>query len=487
MSDSYFTGASQQYKQNLQDTEARGSDSELKELRARSRWMIANNGYAASALLKSVSNWVGRGIIGTWDDPELQKHWESFTKSPMLNGIGTFNSYQSLLANSVFADGELFIRVHLENEDATIPFSLEAISARHCPVREEDGIEGANDGRAGLGILYNQRTGRPARYRFHNYMKEDKDSRFSWMEYKLVSVPAENVLHTFESRYANQRRGLPTLTPAILPLWELQDLTDATITRQQAAQAVGWVVEQEDETKAFPALGTAVTVPTAGTGVIQSGWGVTPPPSTTQPILETITSGGVHYLRKGEKVKFAEIPDIGRNLPILLNHLLRKLAAGCGLMYEQLTGDLSDVNYSSIRAGRIDFLARVEQVRELVIIEGNLNRVANRFKVAASNWTGKDFSGAEINWIAPRTYGIDPLKDAKMDQMELEGDRPLSTWSDKLNTQGKTFEAHTTQLDKEDEYVLKRNAKINRAAPNQGSQAGGDSKRNTSKTPKAKG
>jgi capsid protein len=37
---------------------------------------------------------------------------------------------------------------------------------------------------------------------------------------------------------------------------------------------------------------------------------------------------------------------------------LRAIAMGMGITYEQLTGDLTNVNYSSIRAGLIEFRRR---------------------------------------------------------------------------------------------------------------------------------
>jgi capsid protein len=44
-----------------------------------------------------------------------------------------------------------------------------------------------------------------------------------------------------------------------------------------------------------------------------------------------------------------------------------ELAAGVGLTYELLTGDLSQVNYSSIRAGLIEFRRRMEALQWQVL------------------------------------------------------------------------------------------------------------------------
>jgi len=44
------------------------------------------------------------------------------------------------------------------------------------------------------------------------------------------------------------------------------------------------------------------------------------------------------------------------------------VAAAMGVTYEQLTGDLTQVNYSSIRAGLLEFRRRVEAVQHGVIV-----------------------------------------------------------------------------------------------------------------------
>lgn len=46
----------------------------------------------------------------------------------------------------------------------------------------------------------------------------------------------------------------------------------------------------------------------------------------------------------------------------------RAVAAAMGVTYEQLTGDLTQVNYSSIRAGLLEFRRRVEALQHGVIV-----------------------------------------------------------------------------------------------------------------------
>jgi lambda family phage portal protein len=47
---------------------------------------------------------------------------------------------------------------------------------------------------------------------------------------------------------------------------------------------------------------------------------------------------------------------------------LRSIAIGMGITYEQLTGDLSGVNYSSIRAGLIEFRRRCGMLQHNILV-----------------------------------------------------------------------------------------------------------------------
>jgi capsid protein len=46
----------------------------------------------------------------------------------------------------------------------------------------------------------------------------------------------------------------------------------------------------------------------------------------------------------------------------------RAVAAAMGITYEMLTGDLTQVNYSSIRAGLLEFRRRCEAIQHGVIV-----------------------------------------------------------------------------------------------------------------------
>jgi len=65
--------------------------------------------------------------------------------------------------------------------------------------------------------------------------------------------------------------------------------------------------------------------------------------------------GNFPKLPAGWDVAFAYPTDVGGNYVAWMIQQLRDVAKGMGITYEQLTGDLAGVTYTSIRAGLLDF------------------------------------------------------------------------------------------------------------------------------------
>ena len=91
------------------------------------------------------------------------------------------------------------------------------------------------------------------------------------------------------------------------------------------------------------------------------------------------------------------------------------IAAGVGLTYELLTGDLSQVNYSSIRAGLIEFRRRMEALQWQLLVPGLCQPVWRRFVLAAQAAGKLPDGDIGADWTAPRFEAVDPMKDIQAD------------------------------------------------------------------------
>jgi lambda family phage portal protein len=101
----------------------------------------------------------------------------------------------------------------------------------------------------------------------------------------------------------------------------------------------------------------------------------------------------------------------------------RAVAAAMGVTYEQLTGDLTQVNYSSIRAGLLEFRRRVEALQHGVIVHQLCRPIWNAWMdqavlegsltlpgYASDAMTRRDYQACK--WIPQGWQWVDPLKEA---------------------------------------------------------------------------
>ena len=118
---------------------------------------------------------------------------------------------------------------------------------------------------------------------------------------------------------------------------------------------------------------------------------------------------------------------------------LHAIAAGVGVTYMQMTGDLTGANYSSMRAGDIEF-GRLVSAWQADLMIHQTGRPA---------W-GRIMQAAQINgdlttpirplatFTPPKRPWVDPTKDAKASIMEIEAG--LASPQDHIQRQGKTPE-----------------------------------------------
>ena len=94
---------------------------------------------------------------------------------------------------------------------------------------------------------------------------------------------------------------------------------------------------------------------------------------------------------------------------------LHAIAAGVGLTYELLTGDLSQVNYSLIRAGLIEFRRRMEALQWQLLVPGLCQPVWRRFARPPRPPARCPTATSSADWTAPRFEAVHPMKDIQAD------------------------------------------------------------------------
>jgi len=154
--------------------------------------------------------------------------------------------------------------------------------------------------------------------------------------------------------------------------------------------------------------------------------------------------GTMQVLLPGEDVKFSTPADVGATYETFMRVQLRSIAAGMGITYEQLTGDLTGVNYSSIRAGLLEFRRRCEQFQHQVIVFQMCRPIWQTWIDAAILSGALQKNGDldayyDVKWIPPGFAWVDPLKDIKAQVMAVRAG--FKSRSEVVSEQGYDAEA----------------------------------------------
>ena len=113
-----------------------------------------------------------------------------------------------------------------------------------------------------------------------------------------------------------------------------------------------------------------------------------------------------------------------------------------GVPYTNVTGDLRQANYSSLREGKLEFRRRIEQFQHGTLVFQLCRRVWQRWIRDAVLSGALDLPGfaqdpaqyLAVKWIPPKWDWVDPLKDRKA---EIEAiDAGLKSRSDVIESEG---------------------------------------------------
>ncbi|WP_445364904.1 phage portal protein (plasmid) [Microbulbifer sp. ANSA001] len=411
----------------------------LPALRKRSRHAVRNNPYATGAKETYVSNMVGNGIIAKWGHERLQELWDRWILECDADDKGSFLGAQMQAAGAQFESGEVLTRrrFRYRSDGLIVPLQLQMLEADHLD--ETYSVQGEHNPVV-LGVEFND-FGQRAKY--HLWRDHPSDGHRGFSGNIRREVPADDVIHLFRRLRPGQVRGIPEMTPVLVRLYEIDEMQDATLVKQKTAQLFAWIVKK---IKHYDGIGGETNQPnTSGPAM------GTPETGPNGEQLERIRAGGIHYLEDDEELQFSDPSDVGSNYAAWLKTELRAVARGLGLTYEQLTGDLEGLNFSSIRAGLLEFRRRIEQLQYSLLIHRWCRPVSRWFAdtavmsgVVDIPFYWRDPDSFLPSWKSPRWAWVDPLKDVMADILEIRGG--LNTLQNKLGERTLDYNEVTEQL-----------------------------------------
>ena len=354
-------------------------------LRNRSREQVRNNPWASKAIGVIVSNTVGHGIRGkilsrsSRRSENVQTFWTAWAESTLCDATGRHNLYglQNLVLRTVAESGECLVVQEIVPSQ-TIPIALRVLEPDHLDV-SKDAYQ-VNGNRVIDGIEFSP-AGKPvAYYIFPDHPGDRVQFRDNYRD--SVRVPADKVAHIFRQDRPGQIRGVPWGASIMLRLKDLDDYEDAQLVRQKIAACFTAFVTDID--------GSATT-------------------GQQTAISDRIEPGSIEILPPGRSIQMANPPPT-QGYSEYMKTMLHSIASGYGITYESLTGDLSQVNFSSARMGWLEFQRNIDSWRWMMLIPQMLNPVFGWFQQGLQ-LKGIESINFEIDWTAPRREMIDPGKE----------------------------------------------------------------------------
>jgi lambda family phage portal protein len=393
-------------------------------LRARSRDLVRNNPYANNATTSFAAHAIGAGIkpSSLIDDADLkdriQRLWLAWTDEADADGLTDFYGLQSIAARAVFEAGECFFRLRPRrpSDGLVVPLQLQMLPSEQLPFSHCETLPNGNE--VIFGIEFD-RLGRRVAYHFLRQPPGDVRQN---ADHSRVRVPANQVLHIFNPVAEGQIRGVPWLTPAMTRLWLLEQYDDAELDRKKVAAMFAAFVTKPSPEEMMGEDSAAKDQDNAA--------------------LIGLEPGTLQMLLPGEDIKFSDPADVGGSYEAFQYRTLLACCSAMGVPYTNVTGDLRQANYSSLREGKLEFRRRMEQFQHNVMIFQMCRPVWRRWMEDAVLSGALDIGDfAQVpgrylpaKWIPPKWDWVDPLKDRKA---EIEAiNAGLKSRSDVIESEG---------------------------------------------------
>ncbi len=369
-------------------------------LRARARYLYQNNPWLRNAVDNWTASLAGAGIMANSAHPDattrarLDAEFALWADDADADGRTDWYGLQAAICRALIVDGESFVQ-KIQTRDG---LKLRLIPAEQCDWSLTR--EGLPNGHYIVNGVQMDADGRRVAYHIHPARPTALYPTYE----PAVRIDAADICHVFKPLAPGQVRGVSWLAPVILQAGEFDQLCDALLVGAKvAAMHAGFITDLN------------------GSGPLNFE-GASGDPSDV-----SLEPGTLRTLGPGQDIKF-NTPAQTNEVAAFLRVNLQSLAAGLGLPEHMLSGDLSNANYSSLRAGLLPFRARVEQIQYGILVPQLLRPVWQRVigtAVLSGALEASDFESSQrdylaVEWIMPRPMQVDPAKDVQATRDMLE-------------------------------------------------------------------
>jgi lambda family phage portal protein len=385
----------------------------LRTIRQRARDLSVNNDYARRFLHLVKANVLGpsgirlqmrvkdaSGQVDKDANAAIEAAWLTWGKKGTVTVCGTMSwlDVERLIAETVARDGEVLVRL-VRGFPNAFGFALQIIEADHLDETLNKDLGGGAEIR--LGVELNEWR-RPVAYHLTtSHPGDDQANRAR----RHQRVPADDLIHLFTRERVTQSRGWSWFVSAATRAKMIGGYEEAAlVAARTGASKMGFYTETTPD-----AYGAA--------GEDQDASG--------NPITDAEPG---HFERLPPGVDFKEFdPTYPTNdFDPFIRRSLQGVAAGLNVSYTGLSGDLSNVNYSSIRQGVIDERDAWRMIQGWMIEHLHAEVFKAWLPLAMATGQAGRLPMSKFDkfnaptWRARGWQWVDPLKDMKANQAGVD-------------------------------------------------------------------
>jgi len=431
-------------------------DASLVILRARARALCANTELGRRFLSLVASNLVGAdgprlqvraltdaGKLDTGINNAVEAHWAKWAKQADVTGRMCFAEMLEIVATSAARDGESLVRL-VRNRALPYGLGLQLLEADRLDESINQVLRNGNVIRMGVEL---NAFGRPLAYHVRT---SHPGENYVSVKPGVERVPAADILHPFVIERAEQTRGYTWMHSVLVRMDMLHGFEEAAVIAARVGASKMGVFKKSAEADPNAGLELA-TGRDESTGL---------PQMSAQP-------GEFIELPAGYELQSWDPDYPHQNFESFLKACIRGVAAGLNVAAHNLSGDMTDVNYSSARIAEMserDYW----RMRQRWLINAVVMPVYTEWlRTALANdaltfESGLTLPAAKIpamyarlldrSRFQPRTWAwVDPLKDVEAAKAQIGAG--LSSRTQVAASQGREFEDIVDELKAEQDKL----------------------------------
>lgn len=357
-------------------------------IRVHARDLVRNNPWAKRGVNSIVNKTIGWGIEPQLPPGRFAVRWKQWAETPACDADGRndLQGLAKLIFRTVVVSGECLVRRRLRfvSDGLPLPVQLQVLEPDFLDDQKDESLP--NGGEIIQGVEFSPIGKREAYWLLPEHPGAARVGVRGSVFRQSDRIPASEILHICKPDRPGQVRDVSWLAPIVRRLKDLDDYEDAALMKQKIAACLAVLISGDDPGN----LGVGTDI--EGRDSLQPGLMVRTGSATTTTVVDP--------------------PAVSEHGPYT-TQVLRGIAAGAGIGYEDLTGDFQNMPFSAARMSRIQTWENIHDWRWSLMVPQFYDPVW-AWAVDAADFVGAmPPKGYAVQWTPPPMPMLDPAAEGQ--------------------------------------------------------------------------